>query len=264
MSDELLLGSLRRYDGAVVLVTGGGAGIGRAVCERFAAEGAHVAVLDRDESGALDAADRCRALAGNALALICDVRDGEALRAAHEQLVSGLGEPRVLINNCGGSRESTLAESIDADWQASFELNLLSAVRCSRLVLGSMSSARGGAIINVASLHALAGVPGWGPYATAKGGLIAFTRQLAVETAADGVRVNCVVPGTILTKQNEERLAAAADRSALVQEWASAIPMGRLGTPEEVAAVVAFLASDDARFMTGAVVVADGGQSARL
>lgn len=247
-------GGRGRFEGRVAVVTGGAAGIGAATCRRLAAEGARVAVLDVDGDAARVIAAEC-----GALPVRTDVGVPADVVAAVAAVQDQLGPIDVLVNNAAVARGAELLGSEDAHWQDVLAVNFLGVVRMTREVLPGMRRQRRGSIVNLASLHARRGYPGWSAYAAAKGALISFTHGQAAEQGSYGIRVNAISPGATATPLNEHRIAAAPDPDRMRAEMAAQSVFGRMGTPEEVAAVIAFVASDDASFMTGADVVCDGG-----
>jgi NAD(P)-dependent dehydrogenase (short-subunit alcohol dehydrogenase family) len=248
----------------VAWVTGGGKGIGAAIASRFAREGADVAVLARTLSDLEDVAAVCRSFGRRALAFSGDAGDLAALEACHMQIERELGPVTILVNNVVVAREFQLIDSTEEFWDEVLAVNFRSVVRCTRLVLPGMRAQGGGVIINVSSLHAAAGDPGWSAYASAKGALNSFSRQQAVEQAPYQIRVNILTPGAIRTPLNEERFKRADDPEALERSWLASIPLRRMGSADEVAAAAVFLASDEASFVTGAEYRVDGGQAAQL
>ena len=239
-----------RLDGKHALVTGGGSGIGAATVRRLREEGARVTVADIDEVSAKEVADE---VDGHAVAL--DVTDAESVRDAMADATLALGPVDVLVNCAGGDRAAMFVDTDEQDWQRVLALNLTGAMACARAVLPSMLERRTGAIVNVASEAGRVGTFGGAPYAAAKAGLLGFTKSVAREVARFGVRCNAVAPGPIETPM----LAAVGDR--LREGMVAATIMGRAGQPHEVAAAIAYLASDDASFVTGETLSVSGGLS---
>jgi NAD(P)-dependent dehydrogenase (short-subunit alcohol dehydrogenase family) len=236
-------------DGHRVIVTGGGSGIGAAVCRHFAAAGARVAVLDRRG----DAADAIASDVGG-VGITCDVADpGEVARAVRDA-ADALGGVTDLVNNAGMGRNKPLHEYTDDEWDLIVGVNLRGAFSCMRAVVPLLLEAGGGCIVNNASLNALRPLPGEAPYSAAKAGLVNLTMTAALEYAP-AIRVNCVSPGlidtplTTMVTSNPEWLDAAKRGT----------PMRRVGTADDVAAVIAFLCSDAAAYITGQNIVIDGG-----
>lgn len=243
---------MQRFAGKTVAITGAAHGIGAATALRFLREGARVAVIDREDFGdvfADYAADRL-------LAMIGDCTDSAALSEFHARTTERFGPIDVLFNNVGQSgrgRSAEFHESQEDVWRFVLEVSLLATMRMSRLVAPTMRD-RGGRIINMSSDAALVGDAGLADYAAAKMGVIGFTRALARELAPHGVTVNAVAPGAVRTRAHDLLTPAVIERIA------STTPAGFIAEPEDVAGVVAFLASDDARYVTGQTLLIDGGR----
>ena len=251
----------RRFEGRVAWITGAGRGIGAASARRIAAEGGQVGVLALHEDSARAIATECELLGVRAIPLWGDAGDPDVLEVAHARIVEALGPVDVLVNNAAIALPSRLDESTDAHWDRVHGVNFRAAVRCSRLVIPGMRAKGQGVIVNISSNHGTRGFPTWGAYASAKGALMALTRQQAVELAPDGIRVVSVTPGATLTAMNAKRFAEAPDPDALRAEFVAGIPLRRMATAEEIANAIAFVASDEASFMTGADLLVDGGES---
>lgn len=238
----------------VVLITGASRGIGRAIALRFAREGARVGINFRQNAAAAEAvAVEVAGLGGEPLLLPGDVADASAVAAAFEQVLGRWGRLDVLVNNAGIVRDTLLLRMSEGDWDQVIETNLRSAFLCTRAALRLLLRQRGGRIINLASISGLRGNAGQANYAASKAALVGFTKSVAREAASRGVTVNAVAPGLIETDITTTMPEKA--REALIQQ----IPMGRMGTVEEVAALVAFLASSEAGYITGQTFVIDGG-----
>jgi 3-oxoacyl-[acyl-carrier protein] reductase len=245
-----------RFQDQVVIVTGAGRGIGAAIARGFAREGGRLALLDVDAS-ALDAL--VKELTGGgaeAAAFLCDVTAPRAVRETVDAIVARWGRVDVLVNNAGGFSVIRRTEDIpEAEWDAIFRLNVTSAFLASKAVLPIMRRQRAGAIVNLSSIAGRAGaVTVTSHYAAAKAAILGFTRHLAREVAAEGIRVNAVAPGTVAT----ERFRALRSNEE-GQRLAASVPMGRVAEPEEIAEVVLYLASDGARYITGATLDVNGG-----
>lgn len=232
-----------------VLVTGGGSGIGAAVCRRFAESGAAVAVLDRKASSASAVAEEI-----GGVAVVADVADPAAVTAAVDEAAAALGGLGVVVSNAGVGNWKPLVAYTDAEWRLLLDVNLSGAFYVLRAAVPHLRAAGGGSIVHVGSLNAYRAVPGEGPYSAAKAGLANLTKTAALELAP-AIRVNCVSPGVVDTPLT----APITGSPSLLGAVVGAIPAGRVATAEEVADVVAFLASDAAGFITGQDVVIDGG-----
>lgn len=248
---ELGMNMSKPFEGKVVIVTGGSRGIGRAVVERFAGQGARVYFTYHQRE------DEARAVAAcGAEPIQCSQADGPAIEAAVDRIQSTAGRLDVLVNNAGITSDQFLMLMPEADWQKVLDVNLNGAFRWCKAVTRPMLLARSGVILNVASVSGLVGVPGQTNYSASKGALIAFSRSLAAELGAKGIRVNTVVPGFIETDMTARLPRAIKERSR------ERILLRRFGRPEEVATVLTFLASDDAAYIVGQTIVVDGGLTA--
>lgn len=252
-----------RLAGKVAMVTGAGSGIGRAAALRFGREGAAVVVVDVDAEAAEATAASVEAEAGRAIGVAADVTRDVQVRAAVQAAVETFGELTVLYNNAGVNSTGSVLEATEPDWERCLAVNVTGTFLCSRAAAAAMLDAGGGAIVNQASVAGLVGIPHFAAYCAAKGAVVALTRSMAVDLTPQGIRVNAVAPGTVLTPLMEPMLTArgGGDLSKGLAMTAEKYPIGRLGTPEDIAAVALFLASDEAAFLTGAVVTADGGMT---
>jgi len=245
-----------RLANKVSLITGAGQNIGRAMAERFAAEGSAVAVVDIDTERARRVADGIAAAGGRALALQVDVTDEAAVEAMVDRVVAELGAIDILVNNVAATVNKGLLETTLAEWERVLTVTLRSTFLCSRTAARAMIAAgNGGAIVNVAATSGLRGIRNKFAYAVAKSGVLNLTRAAAMELAAYGIRVNTLTPtqsGSPVGMADEEY---SVDRAG----EAKGIPIGRFGQPADQAAAALFLASDEASFVTGANLVCDGG-----
>jgi len=237
--------------GQAAIVTGGSRGIGRAIAFALAEGGARVAVLGRSASAAAEAA---LSLPGEGhLGIGCDVAEAEAVTRAVSEVESAMGAVTILVNNAGITRDNLMIRLTDADWDDVVDTNLKGAFLMTRAVSRGMMKRRQGAILNISSVVGIMGNPGQTNYAASKSGLFGLTKSVARELASRGIRCNAIAPGFIETDMTEaldERQAAA------LQER---IPLGRLGAPEDVAALVRFLAGPSASYITGQIITVDGG-----
>jgi NAD(P)-dependent dehydrogenase (short-subunit alcohol dehydrogenase family) len=253
-----------RLAGKVAMVTGGAQGIGRAIVEKLALEGARVSFLDHEEPAAAATA-REPGGDGPAVAFIrADVtREGE-VKAAVDDVVQRNGRLDVLVNNAGVNAYFDATEMTEAQWDAVFAVDLKGTWICAKHALPAMKRARGGSIVNIASIHASLTIAGMFPYAAAKSGLVGLTRSLALDYAPANIRVNAVLPGWTRTRLVEEWFRRQPDPAEAERRVLAVHPLGRLSTPMEVANLVAFVASDEASAITGAALAVDGGLGARL
>jgi NAD(P)-dependent dehydrogenase (short-subunit alcohol dehydrogenase family) len=237
-----------------VIVTGAAQGIGRAVALHVASPGVHLAVWDVKRDGVEETAKLCQEKGAVARAWTVDVGDADAIEAAVSAFERAWGKPDGLVNNAGIFPRARSLDMKLAEWEEVLRVNLTGTFVTARAVAARMKDLGRGAVVNTASGRALAGAANGAHYAASKGGIIALTKSLALDWAAYGIRVNCVIPGLTDTAQprvemGDNELYAAGAR----------IPMGRIGRPQDIAAVVAFLLSDDAGYMTGQSVAANGG-----
>ena len=247
-----------RLDGKVALITGGGKGIGRGIALAFAECGADVAVLARRQADVDAVAEEIRHRGRRALAIIGDVMDDAVIPAALDKVVAELGAIDIMVNNAGGNldrKQHALPDITMQKWDEQISLNLR------HKFLGSQQAARrmrdGGRIINIVSVAALRATPGYGAYSTANHGVIAMTRTLAVELGPRGITVNCIAPGIVFTEMLAESMRL--DEAAAEKAFASSIPLGRMGNPEDTAAAAVFFASPAAEWTTGQCISVAGG-----
>ncbi len=241
-------------EGRVALVTGGSRGIGRATCVVLAARGAAVAVHYRSQRAAANAVvEQISQLGGKAVAFAADL--GESLETSRliEQAIAHMGRVDILVNNAGEMTDSAVADMSDEMWERTLTVNLTSAFRCARACIPGMKARQWGRIINVTSQAAFTGSANHAHYAASKSGLLGLTYSLAKELGTAGITVNLVAPGRITTHMLLERMTGRED------EWLKHTPLRRIGDPEEVAAAIAFLASDAASYITGANLHINGG-----
>jgi 2-hydroxycyclohexanecarboxyl-CoA dehydrogenase len=239
--------------GRVAVVTGAGSGIGRAIALRLGAAGAKVAVLDLDEAAAAKVSG---AIGSQALPVRCDVADSESVRAAVSETERALGPIDVLVNNAGWDKMEPFVQSSEETWDRIIAINLKGVLNCVKAVLPGMLERSGGRIVSISSDAARVGSSGEAVYAAAKAGIIAFSKTIAREVARQQINVNVVCPGPTNTPLFQE-LAGTNDR--LTDALKRAVPFGRLAEPDEIAAAVLFLVSDDAKFITGQTLSVSGG-----
>lgn len=243
---------MARFEGQTVFITGAGSGIGLEMARQFHAEGAQVYSADLNPNGCAD----------GTIPVKLDVTDEDAFAGAINGAILESGGISVLCNNAGASSTSDPVECSSDEWDYTFAVNARAVFIGTKYVLPSMLRNGKGSIVNTASAAGLIGLPDRAAYCASKGAVIAFTKQVAVQYASRGVRCNCVCPGTVDSPWVSRLLAADPDPDQAYANLVARQPMGRLGTPEEVARAAVYLASDDAAFMTGTALMIDGGLTA--
>jgi len=251
-----------RFVGKVALVTGAGAGIGEATALAFGREGACVLVADLRITGAESTAARIRAEGGQAAGSAVDIARPEDCRRAVAQAIQAFGQLDILVNNAGIGATGTVLTTDEATWDRLMAVNLKGTFLMSKAALEVMVPRKSGVIVNAGSIAGIAGIPDRAAYVVTKFGVVGLTRAMARDHVKDGIRVNCVCPGTTQTPWIDERLDEASDRDAAMAALVARQPMGRLGRADEMAAAYLFLASDESSFTTGTALVVDGGFSA--
>jgi len=249
-----------RFYGKVAIVTGGSRGMGRAIAHALAMEGATVALIARNTETGNEAAAQIEADGGKAFFFQADVSNKDQVLRAVSETVQRLGRVDILVNNAGIHKRAPFDQETRSDWLLLFEVNVLGTVFPSQAVVSSMIEQGGGRIVHISSKAAVVGEPGHAAYSASKGAVLSLTRAMAVELAPHNITVNAVCPGPVVTDMLLADLPDAADRQALAQK----APLGRLGQPEDVAAAVLYLASDDAGWCTGQAISVDGGLSILL
>ena len=240
-------------EGKKAVVTGSGRGIGRSIALALARNGADVAVLDMDEAGAGETAGIIEQTGRKSLALAVDVSRLSEVEEAINKILDLWGSIDIVVNNAGITRDNLLVRMKEDEWDSVIAVNLKGSFNLSKAVARSMMKQRSGCIVNIASIIGMMGNAGQANYAASKGGLIALTKSLAKEMAPRGIRVNAVAPGFIATEMTDKI------PEKLREEMVRSIPLGRMGEPDDVAAVVSFLTSPAAGYITGQVIVVDGG-----
>jgi NAD(P)-dependent dehydrogenase (short-subunit alcohol dehydrogenase family) len=252
-----------RLDGKVALVTGGGSGIGRAICERFAREGAHVAIADWRTESADETFARISVAGGKAMMTTGDVAVPDDAERMVAEAVASLGKLDILVANAGQELVATATETTPAQWDRIIGTNLTGCFLMARAAIPRLIDAGGGSIVLTASQLAFVGAERFAAYAASKGGVLNLARALALDHARDKIRVNALCPGAVETPLLLRQFQDQDGPQGTLADLAALHPLGRLGQPEEIAAAALFLASDDASFVTGSALVVDGGYLAR-
>ena len=254
-----------RFDSKTVVVTGGAHGIGRASALRFASEGANVAVLDVRGDEGRQVAEECSRLGVVSRSYEVDVADADQVASVIGQVVSDFGGIDVLHSHAGRLRAGTVLETDLEEWNLTMSVNVTSMYLVIRAVVPRMLARGGGAIVTTGSISGMFGEPALSVYTASKAAVVNLTRSIAIDFARSGIRVNCVCPGWVDTGFNDPQFAhdqlSEPDIAAIIERT---VPMGRQGLPEEMAAAVAFLASNDASYITGQTLLVDGGLLAHV
>jgi 2-hydroxycyclohexanecarboxyl-CoA dehydrogenase len=250
---------MSKFQDKTVIVTGGGGGIGGATCRRFAREGARVAVLDLSLEAAEKVRSEIASSGGTAVSIRCDITQRAAVDAAIATTLDQLGPIDVLVNNAGWDVFKPFTKTEPAEWERLIAINLMGALHMHHAVLPHMVERRRGRIVNIASDAARVGSSGEAVYAACKAGLVAFTKTIAREHARHGVTVNAVCPGPTDTALFDGFKQGASNPDKLVEAFQRAIPLGRIGQPDDLPGAILFFASDDAAYVTGQVLSVSGG-----
>ena len=253
-----------RLAGRHAVVTGAASGIGRETALRFAEEGAAVVCADRDAEGAEAVSASIGASGGSARAVCADITSGPDVARLAEDALAALGRIDVLVNNAGVTILGGVAELSETDWQREIDINLSGAYRVSKAFWPHLAASGGGAILSTASIAGVIAAPQDAAYVASKAGLIMLTRCMALDGAASGIRANCICPGFVDTPMFDGFLADQPDPESALARCANRTPLGRIGTPRDIADGFVYLASDDARWITGTALVIDGGLTAGL
>lgn len=253
---------MTRLQGKVALITGGGTGIGRACAAKFAGEGARVAVAGRKREPLQTVVNEITAAGGDAQAVECDVTNRAQVERAMRETVRHFGALHCVVNNAGALLVGTVEETSDEDWARVIGTNLTGTFLVSRAALPELRRAGGGAIVNIASVLGLVGMKQRAAYTASKSGVVGLTRALAMDHAAEGIRVNCICPALVETEMVRGLYEKVADPQAALRARLATLPLGRLGKPEDVANLAVFLASEESSWLTGAALPLDGGLTA--
>ena len=237
----------------IAIVTGGGGGIGGAIVRRFAREGAKLAVVDIDPESAKAAASELTRQGTDAMPIVADVTKRQSVHAVMQETLAHWSRIDILVNVAGGAERKPVVEMTAADWDYVVDMNLKSAFLCCQAALPAMLKQKYGKIVNISSIYGFTGNATRSSYAAAKAGVAAFTKSLALEVVNEGINVNAVAPGRVTTPRVRSHYSDEAWAAAVAQ-----VPMGRAGTPEEIASAVLFLATDENRYVTGQTIHING------
>jgi len=252
-----------RLQDKVCIITGGGSGIGRATALLFAGEGARLVIADKHAARAQAVAAECAGKGAQAIAVEADVASSADVRRMIEATVGRFRRLDVLVNNAGYGITGSVVDTDEAAWDALMAVNVRGVFLCSKYAIPVMQANGGGAIVNTASVVAAVGIADRAAYCASKGAVAALTRAIAVDHVGDGIRCNAIAPGTIDTPYFDDILKRSPDPAATRRALAARQLFGRLGTPEEIAAGILFLACDESRFATGTILTLDGGMTAQ-
>lgn len=264
LSGEGACGQSPRFAGRRAVVTGGASGIGRETCLRLAREGASVLVTDIDMTAAVRVADEIGALNQHASAFEVDVGSAASVSALAGLLSPENGAADVLVNNAGVGATGSILETDDDTWRHLFSINVDGVFRCTQAALPGMLAQGTGSIVNVGSVAGITGLTNRYAYCATKSAVVGMTRAIALDFADTGIRINCVCPGTVRTPWVESFAESSGDPEAFRAQMAARQPIGRMADSQEIATAIAYLASDDAAFITGSAMVIDGGLTAGL
>ncbi len=252
-----------RLPDKVALITGSGSGIGRAMAQVFSKEGARVIVADYSEEGGQGTVDLVKAVGGEATFVRVDVTDAGSVRRMAEAAMAAYGRVDILCNNAGVGSTDTVINTDEATWDRVFAVDVKGVFLCSKYMLPHMIAAGKGVVLNTASVAGLTGLVNRAAYCAAKGAVVTLTKAMALDHVGQGIRVNCICPGTVDTPWVAGLMNQSADPEATRQALVARFPMGRLAEAEEIAMGALYLVSDESAYMTGSALVIDGGFLAR-
>lgn len=246
----------------VALITGGNSGIGRAIANLFATEGARVVIGARNEARGSETVETIAKSGGQAIFVTCDVRKAEDCQRAVERTIEAFGQLHILVNNAGTIYRSTVVDTTEEEWDDTMDTNVKGAYLMSKHAIPWMMKNGGGVIINIASYYGLVGGKEAAAYCASKGAMVLLTKAMALDHAAQNIRVNCICPGSVDTPMLKQEMEELGGVEKLRPLFEAKHPLGRICSPEEVAKAALFLASDDSSFVTGSSLVIDGGITA--
>lgn len=252
-----------RLDQKIALVTGAGRGIGRAIARKLVMEGASVAIVEIDPTTAQATADELTSAGYRAIALPTDITRESDVEAAVQRTSEAFGGLDILVNNAGKTFYFDATQMTESEWQSAMNIDVKAVWLCSKYAIPQIIKRGGGAIVNIASVHARATTRGYFPYGAAKAAVVGMTRSLALDYGPHNIRVNAICPGWVRTEAVQTWFDDQSDPQAVESKVISLQPLGRIGLPEEIANLVAFIASDEASYITGAELVIDGGLTAQ-
>lgn len=251
-----------RLEGKTAIVTGGGTGIGEAICNRFSAEGARVVVAELEVENGMSTVEGIKASGGSAMFVETDTSDSDSVRSMVATAVAEYGVVDILVNNAAAFVFGKVEDVTSDDWARVFGVNVIGYANCVRELLPTFRAAGSGVVVNIASVSSFIAQPEFVPYNSSKGAVAQLTRCLAMDLAPDNIRVNGICPGSIKTRATDKHIdSLGLDREQSYIDFGQDALMKRMGEPSEIASVALFLASDDASYMTGSHVIVDGGMS---
>ena len=251
-----------RLEGKTAIVTGGGTGIGEAICNRFSAEGARVVVAELEVENGMSTVEGIKASGGAAMFVETDTSDSDSVRSMVATALGEYGVVDILVNNAAAFVFGKVEDVTSDDWSRVFGVNVIGYANCVRELLPTFRAAGEGVVVNIASVSSFIAQPEFVPYNSSKGAVAQLTRCLAMDLAPDNIRVNGICPGSIKTRATDKHIdSLGLDREQSYIDFGQDALMKRMGEPSEIASVALFLASDDASYMTGAHVIVDGGMS---
>lgn len=251
-----------RLEGKTAIVTGGGTGIGEAICNRFSAEGARVVVAELEFENGMSTVEGIKASGGSAMFVETDTSDSDSVRSMVSRALGEYGGVDILVNNAAAFVFGKVEDVTSDDWSRVFGVNVIGYANCVRELLPTFRAAGSGVVVNIASVSSFIAQPEFVPYNSSKGAVAQLTRCLAMDLAPDNIRVNGICPGSIKTRATDKHIdSLGLDREQSYIDFGQDALMKRMGEPSEIASVALFLASDDASYMTGSHVIVDGGMS---